>query len=44
MKRLLWVLIAIVLLLMAGALLRGTDPKSNNEQSSPHSLQTNPPD
>lgn len=44
MKRLLWVLIAMMLMLLAGALLRGTDPKSNSEQSSPHSLQTNPPD
>jgi len=44
MKTLLMVLIAIILLLIAGALLRGTDPKTNSEQSSPHSLQTNPPD
>ncbi|GAA5658541.1 hypothetical protein Brsp06_04925 [Brucella sp. NBRC 13694] len=43
MKPLLWVLVVITILLIAGALLRGTGPQTSNEQNSPHSLQTDPP-
>ncbi|WPM82252.1 MULTISPECIES: hypothetical protein [Brucella/Ochrobactrum group] len=44
MRTVFMIVIGIALLLAAGALVRGIGPDADNEQSPPHSLQTNPPD